>query len=143
MVGDRLGDTGRSAAGLCWPELPGDNDNLDPRFSIERHRWTITICISGDWLIHPPTPSMVTSCLQTLLHEMVHAVFAIYTCDCAHGCEQNIAEAHHNVHFQAVIQALESTDERPEILLGTCNRFHPSVVCRVSRTDFRRLDPVA
>jgi hypothetical protein len=111
--------------GICEGFFPeGEFRERDTRFRIEKPYAIITIQLD---------PSSKDKCgrikryLEVLLHEMLHAMFFIYTCRCEHGCKQrhhheaggyhHYIESHH-MEWQAAALAIEDADERLRCLLG-------------------------
>jgi hypothetical protein len=111
--------------GVCEGFFPeGEYREKDTRFRIEKPYVIITIRLDDS------SPSMcdrIKNYLEVLLHEMLHAIFFIYTCRCEHGCKQSheheaggyrrYIESHH-MEWQAAALAIEEADEIRRCLLG-------------------------
>ena len=71
-------------AGYCQHYLVGEE--LDPRYKIEKPRASIYIL-----KIYGKSPMRkVEDYLDFLVHEMVHALFATYACNCKKGCAEKL-----------------------------------------------------
>lgn len=77
---------------FCAAELPGLES--DPRFRIERPKAHIVIGGGGSANGRKSTivPTRFKDYQNSLIHEMLHAVFFIYVCRCDHGCVQEFNE---------------------------------------------------
>lgn len=60
---------------------------------------------------------LLTRYINTLFHEMVHAVLMLFTCDCDSICFEPQEFGHH-IHWQAATLALEQADKPESGLLG-------------------------
>jgi hypothetical protein len=100
--------------GLCYPYYPGEG--RDPRFNIEKPLIVITI---RRYPIQDCFCS-IQNYLVVLLHEMVHAIFDIYTCRCDKGCKQQHARVGgggHWVEWQTAARKIEFADGKDWNLL--------------------------
>lgn len=80
---------GRSSEGLCRRYFPGKE--RDPRYKLEKPYVVITledeIYDQRSMRLYKPT-QRIQIYLAALLHEMSHAIFDIYCCQCNKGCRQ-------------------------------------------------------
>ena len=94
--------------GYCRLMLPGSE--LDPRFKLEYPLGPIWILKSGT--LRDPT-AKIEDYLETLVHEMLHALFFIYACSCKSGCAEKLHDAvyrrwkGHCASWQAAAYAIE------------------------------------
>jgi hypothetical protein len=107
--------------GYCQPFLlEGKFGPRDTRFRIEKPYVDITIQ-------RHDVKSMcdrIQNYLEALLHEMLHAIFFIYSCQCEHGCRQREeyeAGSSHHMEWQAAAFAIEEADGFLRCLLGLSN----------------------
>jgi hypothetical protein len=101
--------------GVCYPYFPGEQ--RDPRFITEKPLIVITL------LRHPGNDRFwaIHNYLEVLLHEMLHAIFDIYTCRCDNGCKQRHAReggGGHWVEWQVAARNIEVADGKYWNLLG-------------------------
>lgn len=89
--------------GYIYTMNPGDE--RDPRFRVEKSYSEITLSHSR----FDNNYKAIKSYQETLLHEMLHAVFDIYECQCdaCKECRGYGAEGGHGVHWQAAASAIE------------------------------------
>jgi hypothetical protein len=94
----------------------------DTRFQIEKPYVVISIQLDNSKNMY----DRIKNYLEVLLHEMLHAIFFIYTCRCEHGCTQRHSyeagggpylESHH-LGWQAAAFAVEEADRVGRCLLG-------------------------
>jgi hypothetical protein len=74
---------GSKISGYCYTELPGLE--RDWRYKISRPYPHIAIAVATNkmWPFE-----RISGYMSTLLHEMLHALFTLYTCRCSQGCRQ-------------------------------------------------------
>jgi hypothetical protein len=100
--------SGVACDGRCEVYWPGED--LDPRYAMEKPFILISI---NNRSRRDPFKS-IRDHLEVLLHEMLHAIFGIYTCECENGCKQrHIREGGggHWVEWQAAAKAIEFADQ--------------------------------
>jgi hypothetical protein len=114
-----------SPLGVCEGFFPeGEFREKDTRYRIEKPYVIITIRLDST---SKNMCDRIKNYLNVLLHEMLHAIFFIYTCRCQHGCKQrhdheaggyhHEIESHH-MEWQAAALAIEESDEIRRCLLG-------------------------
>jgi hypothetical protein len=89
--------------GYCRFLLPGYE--MDPRFRLEYPLGPI-------WIKKGRTQrdpiAKIEEYLDTLVHEMLHALFVIYACSCKNGCAEKLYDAFYNgASWQAAAYAIE------------------------------------
>jgi hypothetical protein len=77
--------SGGGCDGYCQPYWPGEE--LDPRYALEKPFVVISVNERPD----RDRFESIRNRLEVLLHEMLHAIFDIYTCECKNGCKQQHA----------------------------------------------------
>jgi hypothetical protein len=90
----------------------------DPRFKTEKPSSSIIIS-NRRW---GQATSRIEQCLEILIHEMLHAIFDIFTCYCDYGCLDRFSRKYytsgHDVYWQATAYAIEKADAVGGNLLG-------------------------
>lgn len=99
--------------GHCDPCFP--REGRDPRFQPENVMCTLSIVIQDNCrVVEQKGPwTRIQDHLDTLIHEMLHAMFDIYTCRCEHGCRQKQeveGGGGHHTEWLAVAKAIERKD---------------------------------
>ncbi|CZR58069.1 uncharacterized protein PAC_07959 [Phialocephala subalpina] len=100
--------------GRCEPSFP--KEGRDPRFQPEKVMCTLSIAIEDDRRVlrqEKGSWKRIQDRLDTLVHEMLHAMFDIYTCRCEKGCRQKLegeGGGGHHVAWLAVAKAIERKD---------------------------------
>jgi hypothetical protein len=103
----------RELRGICTPVHPGKE--LDTRFRIDKPLSIISIT---KWCNSEPATQRILLHLETLVHEMLHAVFLLFTCDCGYGCRKIYPDMGHHIYWQAAARAIEKADVVRGNLLG-------------------------
>ena len=102
--------------GYCDSIGPGEE--RDPRYKLERPRPHIGIRVSR----HIGLFDRVSNYIDVLLHEMIHAMFFVYSCTCDRGCREKYRFSMgapwlgHDLSFQAAGHAIEKRGLRCEWL---------------------------
>ena len=91
---------------LGYCELEDPEWQCDPRFELEKAFVRIVICGQDNEKDRPATEK-IQQYLETLVHEMLHAVFKLFTCQCNDGCSEKALEGSHNLWWQAAAKAVE------------------------------------
>ncbi|KUJ15433.1 uncharacterized protein LY89DRAFT_750774 [Mollisia scopiformis] len=104
----------KEAVGLCQPYFPGEGH---PRYKEGRVFCTLSVAMSekrdsvnNRW---SGPGQRIKHYLDTLIHEMIHALFDIFTCRCPKGCKEkhNLqGGGGHHLAFQAAAHAIGSAD---------------------------------
>lgn len=91
---------------LCDQTVLGEE--LDPRRKREYLRATVHIITNHD--VDKGVFTTIQDSLDTLLHEQLHAILDLHTCDCDSGCEDKLEyeEKSHGVEWLAAALAIES-----------------------------------
>jgi hypothetical protein len=115
-----VGGNRGSALAVCEPYLPGNtvNENyvLDPRFKPEKPWAQIGMRKASNSLaIYNPTAKL-EQYHNCLVHEMLHAVFVVYACNCKNGCSKKfddvmVAHGGHDDSFLAAANAIEKAEK--------------------------------
>ena len=108
---------GCEVLGYCSTTYTGWLWNPDPRFKQEKPYSHIVIGSQASKKIKTATWK-IQQFLQTLPHEMLHAVFHLFTSHCKTGCLVNISWASHHVHWQAAAKAIEDSGIAGDMFLG-------------------------
>jgi hypothetical protein len=93
---------------ICQPYWP--EEERDSRYALDKPFIVLTMCRHDDDHFES-----IKIHLEVLLHEMVHAVFEIYTCRCQNGCKQRDAReggGRHCVEWQAAAKSIEMADRK-------------------------------
>ncbi|KAF8863873.1 hypothetical protein BDZ45DRAFT_761258 [Acephala macrosclerotiorum] len=105
--------------GNCEVHEPGKE--RDPRYTLDRPQVTITIRKQDT----PLKPQDSFTCIQTyliiLLHEMLHAMFELYTCRCNRGCRQRLddpSRGRHHMPWQIATFAIDEANILGRNLFG-------------------------
>ncbi|KAE8452525.1 hypothetical protein EG329_000428 [Mollisiaceae sp. DMI_Dod_QoI] len=113
----RAGGRTSSAAGSCEIFRPGEEPN--PRYRIEDPYVRITITQDRT---NGSIYQRVQRYQSALLHQMLHAMFLLYTCVCERGCAQKVRhnsnEGAHHLSWQAAAQAIEEVDRPGGSMFG-------------------------
>jgi hypothetical protein len=99
--------------GTCQPYWPGEE--RDSRYALDKPFIVLTMRRHEDDRFES-----IKNHLEVLLHEMVHAIFDIYTCRCQNGCKQRHAReggGGHWVEWQAAAKSIEMADRKNSHLL--------------------------
>ncbi|KAN0090521.1 hypothetical protein V8E51_019100 [Hyaloscypha variabilis] len=91
---------------LGYCELEDPEWQCDPRFELEKAFVRIVICGQESEKDRPATEK-IQQYLETLVHEMLHAVFKLFTCQRNDGCSEKALEGSHNLWWQAAAKAVE------------------------------------
>jgi len=108
---------GSRVLGFCSTTHPGWYYNPDPRFMLEKPYSKIIIG-SQDSKKEKPATWKIRQYLQILPHEMLHAVFHLFTCYCRAGCQTKFSWAAHHFHWQAAVKAIEDSGLAGDMFLG-------------------------
>ena len=106
------------ARAFCQDYLP--RKTRDPRFDFEKPWAQIGIKkvdeVNEKWYFRWSPADRLDRYLGSLAHEMLHAAFVIYACNCDHGCKQKFDEAWithqgHDNSFLAALYAIEKAEK--------------------------------
>jgi len=100
------------ARAVCQGHLP--RLTLDPRFQLEKPWAQISIKkVQSDWYYRKTPANRLDPYLNCLVHEMLHAAFAVYACNCNYGCKQKAWVIHqgHDDSFLAAGYAIEKGEK--------------------------------
>lgn len=94
---------GSEVQGFCQTVHAGWD--RDPRFKLEKPYSHIIIAALDSK--EESATEKIQRFIETLPHEMFHAVFDLFTCYCESGCVEKILWGPHQVHWQAAAKAIE------------------------------------
>lgn len=103
--------------GICGVSLPGNE--RDTRYRLKTPDVVISIAIQNS----EDTDGFhrIESYHRTLLHQMTHALFAIYRCQCDQGCKERMARepgGRHHMPWNAAAHAIEQSNQVGRNLFG-------------------------
>jgi hypothetical protein len=103
--------------GYCQLLFPGNE--MDPRFKREYPLAPIWILKSGT---QRDPVTKIEEYLETLAHEMLHALFIIYACNCKNGCAEKLHDAYY--HWRGHCASWQATP----YAIQRASKLHPMLI---------------